>query len=35
VRSPGEVDALIEAAKGNRQGHRDATMILLAFLRGL
>ena len=26
-----EVDRLIEAAKGNRQGHRDATMILIAF----
>jgi hypothetical protein len=23
-----EVETLIEAAKGNRQGHRDATMIL-------
>jgi hypothetical protein len=29
--TPGEVDALVEAAKANRHGHRDATMILLAF----
>jgi type 1 fimbriae regulatory protein FimB/type 1 fimbriae regulatory protein FimE len=26
-----EVESLIEAAKGNRHGHRDATMILLAY----
>ena len=25
-----EVEKLIEAAKGNRWGHRDATMILIA-----
>jgi len=31
----GEVDALIEAAKANRYGHRDATMILVAFRHGL
>ncbi len=31
----GEVDDLIEAAKANRWGHRDATMILLAFRHGL
>jgi integrase len=31
----GEVEALIEAAKANRHGHRDATMILLAFRHGL
>jgi site-specific recombinase XerD len=31
----GEVDALIEAAKANRHGHRDATMILVAFRHGL
>jgi type 1 fimbriae regulatory protein FimB/type 1 fimbriae regulatory protein FimE len=31
----GEVDRLIETAKGNRQGHRDATMILIAFRHGL
>jgi type 1 fimbriae regulatory protein FimB/type 1 fimbriae regulatory protein FimE len=30
-----EVERLIEAAKGNRQGHRDATMILLAYRHGL
>jgi integrase len=33
--TPGEVDALIEAAKANRYGHRDATMILIAFRHGL
>src|SRR5262245_49051614 len=27
----GKVETLIEAAKANRYGHRDATMILLAF----
>jgi type 1 fimbriae regulatory protein FimB/type 1 fimbriae regulatory protein FimE len=31
----GEVDALIEATKANRYGHRDATMILVAFRHGL
>ncbi len=31
----GEVEALIEAAKTNRYGHRDATMVLLAFRHGL
>ena len=30
-----EVEKLIEAAKGNRHGHRDATMILVAFRHGL
>jgi site-specific recombinase XerD len=30
-----EVDRLIEAAKGNRWGHRDSTMILLAYRHGL
>jgi integrase len=30
-----EVDKLIEAAKGNRHGRRDALMILLAFGHGL
>jgi integrase len=30
-----EVDRLIEAAKGNRYGHRDATMILVAYRHGL
>ena len=30
-----EVERLIEAMKGNRWGHRDATMVLIAFRRGL
>ena len=30
-----EVEKLIEAAKGNRYGHRDATMILGAYRHGL
>jgi integrase len=30
-----EVERLIEAAKGNRWGQRDATMILIAFRHGL
>src|SRR4249920_3238304 len=30
-----EVDRLIDAAKANRWGHRDATMILVAFRHGL
>jgi integrase len=30
-----EVERLIDAAKDNRWGHRDATMILLAFRHGL
>jgi integrase len=30
-----EVEALIEAVKGNRYGHRDATMILVAYRHGL
>ena len=30
-----EVERLIEAAKANRYGHRDATMILLAYRHGL
>ncbi len=33
--TPGEVETLIEAAKANRYGHRDATMILIAFRHGL
>jgi integrase len=30
-----EVERLIEAAKANRHGHRDALMVLLAFRYGL
>jgi hypothetical protein len=30
-----EVERLIEAAKTNRNGHRDATMVLLAFRHAL
>src|ERR1051325_9328620 len=30
-----EVERLIEAAKTNRHGHRDALMVLLAFRHGL
>ena len=30
-----EVEALMEAARQNRHGHRDATMILVAFRHGL
>ena len=33
--TPAEVERLIETAKDNRQGHRDATMILIAFRHGL
>ncbi len=34
--TPGEVELLMEAAKGRgRYGHRDATMILLAYRHGL
>ena len=33
--TPGEVEALTEAARANRHGHRDATMILIAFRHGL
>jgi integrase len=32
---PDEVEALTEAARGNRYGHRDATMILLTYRHGL
>jgi site-specific recombinase XerD len=30
-----EVEKLVEAARGNRNGHRDATMILVAYRHGL
>jgi integrase len=33
--APQEVAALVEAARKNRYGHRDATMILLAYRHGL
>jgi integrase len=33
--TPDEVETLIEAARGNRYGHRDATMILLTYRHGL
>ena len=32
--TPAEIEKLIEAVKGNRYGHRDATMILVAFRHG-
>jgi type 1 fimbriae regulatory protein FimB/type 1 fimbriae regulatory protein FimE len=31
----GEVQKLMKAAGGNRNGHRDATMVLLAYRHGL
>src|ERR1700694_3897468 len=34
-RTEAEVGRLIEAAKGNRYGHRDASMILVAYRHGL
>jgi len=30
-----DIERLIKAAKGNRWGHRDGTMILIAFRHGL
>lgn len=32
--TPTEIDSLIAAARGNRHGHRDATMILIAYRHG-
>jgi integrase len=32
--TPAEVDRLVEAAKSNRWGHRDATMVLVAYRHG-
>jgi integrase len=33
--TPKEVERLITAARQNRYGHRDATMIMIAYRRGL
>jgi integrase len=33
--TPEEVEKLMDAAKGNRYGHRDATMVLIAYRHGL
>jgi site-specific recombinase XerD len=33
--TPGEVETLIEAARTNRHGHRDATMVFLTYRHGL
>src|SRR5262249_42505564 len=33
--TPTEVEKLIEATKGNRYGHRDETMLLVAYRHGL
>jgi integrase len=33
--TPSEVEKLMEAAKTNRYGHRDATMLLVAYRHGL
>jgi integrase len=33
--TPDEFERLIEAAKANRLGHRDALMVLLAYTHGL
>lgn len=33
--TPNEIDLLLKTARGNRSGHRDATMILIAYRHGL
>lgn len=33
--TPGEVEKLLAALKGNRNGHRDSTMVLLTYRHGL
>src|SRR5262245_47495414 len=33
--TPAEIEKLIESAKGNRWGHRDSTMVLVAYRHGL
>ena len=33
--TPNEIELLMKTARGNRRGHRDATMILLAYRHGL
>jgi integrase len=35
VLDEGEVEKLMNAAKGNRYGHRDATMVFVAYRHGL
>jgi integrase len=35
IAGEGKHEALIEAARGNRYGHRDSTMILLTYRHGL